>query len=181
MPRLNITKAERWLTLYCSACGKALRLTAAGESILQSDAEDCACVWECCDATPSDGKLHPKHLTYRESTPEDIAELILEKTGPKMVEEVLEVTKENAKKLVWVFCGCGPDIKNVAPDLVDMIIRECWELQDGYGEPGFTPPQGYDWSGVRDSTGEAWRAMEFKVLEALETFRVEEVIYQIRR
>ncbi len=27
-----------------------------------------------------------------------------------------------------------------------------WLMQDGYGVPGYTPPQGYDWSGIRDST-----------------------------
>jgi hypothetical protein len=34
-----------------------------------------------------------------------------------------------------------------------------WSLQDGYGEPGFIPCQGYDWSGIRDSSDEAVRAM----------------------
>lgn len=34
-----------------------------------------------------------------------------------------------------------------------------WALQDGYGEPGYMPEQGYDWSGIRDSTGPAIRAM----------------------
>lgn len=26
-----------------------------------------------------------------------------------------------------------------------------WSMQDGYGEAGYTPDQGVDWSGVRDS------------------------------
>ena len=30
-----------------------------------------------------------------------------------------------------------------------------WNLSDGYGYPGEVPPQGYDWSGIRDSTIEA--------------------------
>lgn len=30
-----------------------------------------------------------------------------------------------------------------------------WLLQDGYGTPGFTPPQGWDWSGIRDSSPRA--------------------------
>lgn len=34
-----------------------------------------------------------------------------------------------------------------------------WSIQDGYGEPGFMPPQGYDWSGVRDSTPDTIRKM----------------------
>lgn len=27
-----------------------------------------------------------------------------------------------------------------------------WSLQDGYGATGMTPPQGFDWSGIRDSS-----------------------------
>lgn len=34
-----------------------------------------------------------------------------------------------------------------------------WSIQDGYGEAGYTPPQGFDWSGIRDSSPEATRAM----------------------
>lgn len=34
-----------------------------------------------------------------------------------------------------------------------------YALADGYGEPGTIPPQGYDWSGVRDSTPAARRRM----------------------
>lgn len=37
--------------------------------------------------------------------------------------------------------------------------RRIWALQDGYGEPGTTPVQGYDWSGIRDSSPEAIAAM----------------------
>lgn len=32
-------------------------------------------------------------------------------------------------------------------------------MQDGYGTPGYVPPQGPDWSGVRDSTPSAIRRM----------------------
>ena len=31
----------------------------------------------------------------------------------------------------------------------------CWPYTDAYGEPGFVPAQGYDWSGFRDSSDEA--------------------------
>lgn len=34
-----------------------------------------------------------------------------------------------------------------------------WALSDGYGEPGFVPEQGYDWSAIRDSSVEAIDAM----------------------
>lgn len=35
-----------------------------------------------------------------------------------------------------------------------------WQIQDGYGPRGFTPEQGYDWSGIRDSSPAALREME---------------------
>jgi predicted xylose isomerase-like sugar epimerase len=34
-----------------------------------------------------------------------------------------------------------------------------WDLQDGYGIAGYVPPQGYDWSGIRDSSDAAVEAM----------------------
>ena len=34
-----------------------------------------------------------------------------------------------------------------------------WAASDGYGEPGLVPGQGYDWSGIRDSSIEAVEAM----------------------
>lgn len=37
----------------------------------------------------------------------------------------------------------------------DRMDRGAWALQDGYGQPGYTPAQGWDWSGIRDSSPEA--------------------------
>jgi hypothetical protein len=34
-----------------------------------------------------------------------------------------------------------------------------WSMQNGYGEIGFMPDQGYDWSGIRDSTPHTIREM----------------------
>ena len=34
-----------------------------------------------------------------------------------------------------------------------------WSIQDGYGTPGYLPDQGYDWSGIRDSSPDAIRRM----------------------
>jgi hypothetical protein len=41
-------------------------------------------------------------------------------------------------------------------DAIDRI----WDLQDGYGVPGYEPPQGWDWSGIRDSSPEAIAQMD---------------------
>jgi hypothetical protein len=39
------------------------------------------------------------------------------------------------------------------------VNERIWALQDGYGDPGFTPVQGWDWSGIRDSSVAAVEAM----------------------
>lgn len=41
----------------------------------------------------------------------------------------------------------------------------CWPYTDAYGEQGLVPPQGYDWSGFRDSSDEAIAQMAL-VLQA---------------
>ncbi|RJQ25052.1 hypothetical protein C4577_06615 [Candidatus Parcubacteria bacterium] len=33
--------------------------------------------------------------------------------------------------------------------------KKVWAKSDGYGEEGYIPSQGYDWSGIRDSSEEA--------------------------
>jgi hypothetical protein len=40
------------------------------------------------------------------------------------------------------------------------VAEELCGMQDGYGEPGWMPPGGWDWSGFRDSTLEAITAMD---------------------
>ena len=47
-----------------------------------------------------------------------------------------------------------------------------YSLQDGYGEPGFIPEQGYDWSGVRDSTPKAVQEMYHAVIAARQKERM---------
>ncbi len=44
-------------------------------------------------------------------------------------------------------------------DTPEEITDAIWATQDGYGIPGYTPPQGEDWSGIRDSSESAVRAM----------------------
>ena len=39
------------------------------------------------------------------------------------------------------------------------VAQAIWDRQDGYGEAGYTPPQGFDWSGIRDSSDDAIDAM----------------------
>ena len=42
--------------------------------------------------------------------------------------------------------------------------KRIWELTDAYGEKGYIPSQGYDWSGIRDSSLEAiWKMTDVAV------------------
>ena len=44
-------------------------------------------------------------------------------------------------------------LKRIRDD--DTLWAQLWPLTDAYGEPGLIPPQGYDWSGFRDSSDAA--------------------------
>lgn len=44
---------------------------------------------------------------------------------------------------------------HVACQTSETAAERIWDEQDGYGEPGFVPVQGWDWSGIRDSTDAA--------------------------
>lgn len=39
------------------------------------------------------------------------------------------------------------------------LLKALWSTQDGYGKAGFMPEQGYDWSGIRDSSSAAVKQM----------------------
>lgn len=56
----------------------------------------------------------------------------------------------------------------------DVLFNIVWNLQDGYGTPGFTPSQGFDWSGIRDSSPETKTAMEAEVKRLLKLWEIEE-------
>lgn len=43
----------------------------------------------------------------------------------------------------------------LAAEVKRTLDAAVWRLQDGYGAPGYTPAQGWDWSGIRDSSREA--------------------------
>jgi hypothetical protein len=51
------------------------------------------------------------------------------------------------------------------PATSDALSERLWSLQGGYGIPGFMPAQGYDWSGIRDSSDEAIKAMYAAIQE----------------
>lgn len=72
--------------------------------------------------------------------------------------EVLDVAKVDGWKLVVAIAhsGCCTDVPS---ELLDYLGNRVWNIQDGYGEPGYTPCQGWDWSGIRDSSQAAKERM----------------------
>lgn len=53
-----------------------------------------------------------------------------------------------------------------SPYTAGAVLDAIWANQDGYGIPGYTPPQGHDWSGIRDSSDEGLCAMWAAIEEA---------------
>lgn len=65
-------------------------------------------------------------------------------------------------------CAVGPmlDVIHRTVYVEGRLLTETWELQDGYGEPGVMPPQGWDWSGIRDSSPAAIKRMYDLIIAA---------------
>jgi hypothetical protein len=63
----------------------------------------------------------------------------------------------------WIKFGGTPAlmrIRHVIDEGGQTAYRAFWRIQDGYGRPGVTPPQGIDWSGIRDSSDAAVAQMD---------------------
>jgi hypothetical protein len=58
-------------------------------------------------------------------------------------------------------CAVGPMLREIHRVVMHNgeFIHETWALQDGYGVSGFIPDQGWDWSGIRDSSPAAIKRM----------------------
>jgi hypothetical protein len=61
----------------------------------------------------------------------------------------------------------GEGSESLDEDLRNKILGLTWCIQDGYGTPGHTPPQGWDWSGIRDSSDSAMRRMAAVILSEI--------------
>lgn len=55
------------------------------------------------------------------------------------------------------------------------VMEAAWAHQDGYGEPGYTPPQGWDWSGIRDSSDAAQVNMAQAIKHVLKVRNITEI------
>jgi|GEM_PF-3911354 len=77
-------------------------------------------------------------------------------------------------ELVAAVTSPGSTARLPEPACVE-ILRETWKLQDGYGKPGYTPVQGWDWSGIRDSSPKAVSQMARVIREILEKHGIEDI------
>ena len=50
---------------------------------------------------------------------------------------------------------------------VNWADNKIWKLSDGYGNKGYIPVQGHDWSGIRDSSNEAIWDMAYVALRMM--------------
>ena len=70
---------------------------------------------------------------------------------------------DTCRKIVHYYL-MGEGAESMSQDALTYLLDETWKIQDGYGEPGFMPPQGWDWSGIRDSSDGAMRKMAATIL-----------------
>jgi hypothetical protein len=75
-----------------------------------------------------------------------------------------EAERRESMRLIHDYAGPG-GVKRDALKASDReaIDQAVWDLQDGYGIAGFTPAQGWDWSGIRDSSASTVRAMAYAI------------------
>jgi hypothetical protein len=60
---------------------------------------------------------------------------------------------------VCALCHWHHVVHNLTKQQMNDAYRAVWAQSDGYGERGYIPTQGYDWSGIRDSSEESQKDM----------------------
>jgi len=79
-------------------------------------------------------------------------------------------------ELVCLFCWYGGPLPVISEKIMDEINTCVWQIQDGYGEPGYIPVRGWDWSGIRDSTPEAKKRIACQVRRILHREKISTVM-----
>jgi hypothetical protein len=64
-------------------------------------------------------------------------------------------TKHDLDWALIVYAIRGPGYDSLPSFAQNRMLIETWRHTDAYGEVGLVPPQGWDWSGIRDSSREA--------------------------
>lgn len=77
--------------------------------------------------------------------------------------------------LIVAFNGLAMEVTSVSKRIRTEVVNETWKHQDGYGAPGQTPVQGWDWSGIRDSSPKAVSNMANTIRQILEKYNITEI------
>ena len=88
-----------------------------------------------------------------------------------MQNKTLEIATCSDRDLIFAVNWHGVE-NDLSQILRTALIGACWRKQDGYGKPGHTPPQGWDWSGIRDSTTKAQGEMAKTIRTILAKHRI---------
>ena len=99
------------------------------------------------------------------------------KMGFKTVTKTIVIDKATSWELILLFNRFDPQVSKAIRDKMFLLT---WELQDGYGEPGFTPIQGWDWSGIRDSSDKAKRKIGSCIRSFLKINKIKSITYKER-
>lgn len=91
---------------------------------------------------------------------------------PTVKTEVLQVVDTTDWDLVVKICHHSYQITNLKTAEWSDLYRAIYAQSDGYGEKGYIPCQGYDWSGIRDSSDKARADMARVAREHLENLGV---------
>jgi hypothetical protein len=81
---------------------------------------------------------------------------------------VLQIADADDWDLIVKVCHHSFNVDNLKTTEWAELYRLVYAQSDGYGEKGFIPCQGYDWSGVRDSTDQAKADMAQVIRDYLE-------------
>ena len=75
--------------------------------------------------------------------------------GEHILDRVAGFSPVKWSKACEYIAPTGSKREALDPAVRKAVDADVWKLQDGYGAPGYTPAQGWDWSGIRDSSREA--------------------------
>ena len=72
----------------------------------------------------------------------------------------------------WLAVEVGSFPQILSRPRMDELLRETWKYTDAYGEVGVWPAQGWDWSGIRDSSAAAKRKIAAAIRKLLKKWGV---------
>lgn len=62
------------------------------------------------------------------------------------------------------------------PSIRNEAYKAAWNFTDAYGELGYIPPQGYDWSGFRDSSAQSSAKSAEAIRKILQKHNIKEFV-----